>query len=69
LKLTIISHASLSTIHPWLGSKDKGFQGQVGRRMYSVATMNTVGARRKIGKGNIISYLLSFVTVFKHQAC
>ncbi|KAJ6976844.1 hypothetical protein NC653_028881 [Populus alba x Populus x berolinensis] len=47
---------------PWLGSKDEGFQGQGGRRMYSVATMNTVGTRRKIGKGNIISYLLSFTS-------
>jgi hypothetical protein len=53
-----------------LAAKIKGssLQGQVGRRMYSVATMNTVGTRRKIGKGNIISYLLSFVTLFKHQA-
>ncbi|KAJ6376021.1 hypothetical protein OIU77_000903 [Salix suchowensis] len=36
----------------WLGSSGKEFQGQAGRKMYSVATMDTVEMRRKIGKGN-----------------
>ncbi|KAJ6748864.1 ABC TRANSPORTER C FAMILY PROTEIN [Salix purpurea] len=36
----------------WLGSSGKEFQGQTGRKMYSVATMDTVEMRRKIGKGN-----------------
>ncbi|KAJ6764851.1 ATP-BINDING CASSETTE SUB-FAMILY C [Salix koriyanagi] len=36
----------------WLGSSGKEFQGQAGRRMYSVATMDTAEMRRKIGKGN-----------------